>query len=626
MLRAVEGMEAEVWVIDNCSTDGSRQYFEGRFPGVGFIYNTENTGFARANNQALEHCSGRYILFLNPDTLVPEDCFRKSADFLDQHPDAGALGVRMIDGSGRFLKESKRAFPSPLTSFFKLVGLARLFPASSLFARYHLGHLDEHTNHEVDVLAGAFMMVRKEITDRIGCFDEQFFMYGEDVDLSFRIQKAGYKNYYFAGSTIVHFKGESTRKGSLNYVRLFYKAMSIFVRKHYGGSKAGIFNFFIQAAILMRALVSAIGQFIRRIGLPVIDAGFIFLSFWLMKAFWNTYIKTDVVYPMQLIWIAFPLFTLIYLITAYFAGLYDRFYKQSELNRSTLIATITLLALYSMLPEQYRFSRGIILFGALLSYVFISLLRWLLVNWGFIEWRQENGEKRQTVIAGSAGAFHTVSELMQKAGLHERIIGRIGVDENEEAALGHFSQLPALAESLPVQEIIFCQGDTLSYQQILEQMPLLPQRIKLKFHAAGSLSIVGSNSKDSAGETLSPEKEFRLARPANLRLKRLADLGLSLVFLLSFPVHFFTVKKPFRFLGQAFQVLVGRKTWVGYAGDGLRLPRLKPGVLATNGSLNSEKGQLSLESRQMLDYWYARDYEAITDLRLVGRAYRRLGN
>src|SRR5690606_17226107 len=135
------------------------------------------------------------------------------------HTDAGALGVKMLDGAGNFLKESKRSFPSPLTSLFKLFGLARLFPGSKVFAKYHLGHLDENSNHEVDVLAGAFIMARKEVLDKVGGFDEKFFMYGEDVDLSFRIQQACYKNYYFAGTEIIHFKGESTKKGSLNYVR-----------------------------------------------------------------------------------------------------------------------------------------------------------------------------------------------------------------------------------------------------------------------------------------------------------------------------------------------------------------------------------------------------------------------
>ena len=283
-------MQAEIIVIDNNSSDNSIEYLQPRFPAVKFIANKENVGFAKACNQGLKLAKGKYILFLNPDTIIPEDCFQKSIAFLESKPGAGALGIKMLDGSGRFLKESKRSFPSPMTSLFKLSGLSKLFPHSRIFSKYHLGHLDENKDHEIDVLAGAFMMVKKEVLDKTGGFDEVFFMYGEDVDLSYRIQKTlcaetngNYKNYYFAGSTIIHFKGESTRRGSMNYVRMFYNAMSIFVRKHYGGTKAGFFNFLCSPGIWIRAFMAGFSRFIQRVGLPLIDAGLILLSFWINK-------------------------------------------------------------------------------------------------------------------------------------------------------------------------------------------------------------------------------------------------------------------------------------------------------------------------------------------------------
>ncbi len=258
----MEYIKGEIIVVDNHSTDGSFEFFENKFPQVKFIWNKTNCGFAKANNQALKMANGEYILFLNPDTIVPEDCFEKCISFIKTKNNDCALGIKMIDGKGRFLKESKRAFPSPVTSFFKLSGLSKKFPNSKIFSKYHLGHLDENENHEVNVLAGAFMMIPKKILDITGGFDEDFFMYGEDIDLSYRIQNAGFKNYYFADSTIIHFKGESTRKGSLNYVIVFYKAMSIFVKKHYG-KRAGLFSFFIHIAIIMRASVSAISRLLK---------------------------------------------------------------------------------------------------------------------------------------------------------------------------------------------------------------------------------------------------------------------------------------------------------------------------------------------------------------------------
>lgn len=263
VMKAAAGFRYEILVIDNASTDGSREYLENRFPQVSFTWNKINLGFAKANNMALAKAGGEFILFLNPDTILPEDCFLKCLAFMDHNPGTGALGLRMLDGSGRFLKESKRGFPTPLAALYKLTGLSTLFPKSPVFSHYHMGHLDPEKNHETDVLAGAFMLIRKSVLDQTGGFDEAFFMYGEDIDLSYRIRKAGFKNMYFSETPMIHFKGESTRKGTLNYVRLFYGAMAIFARKHYGSMSAGIFSFFIQAAIWARAFVSALAQLFR---------------------------------------------------------------------------------------------------------------------------------------------------------------------------------------------------------------------------------------------------------------------------------------------------------------------------------------------------------------------------
>jgi GT2 family glycosyltransferase len=263
VIKAMKNMEGEIIVVDNNSTDGSYEFFQNKFQQVNFVWNKTNSGFAKANNKALKMVKGQYVLFLNPDTIVPEDCFEKCISFIKSKNNECALGIKMIDGDGNFLKESKRAFPSPLTSFYKLSGLSKLFPHSKIFAKYHLGYLRENENHEVEVLAGAFMMIPKKILDITGSFDEDFFMYGEDIDLSYRIQKAGFKNYYFAKTCIIHFKGESTKKGSLNYVKVFYKAMSIFVKKHYGSNESGLFRFFIHMAIFLRAAIAAVSRLLK---------------------------------------------------------------------------------------------------------------------------------------------------------------------------------------------------------------------------------------------------------------------------------------------------------------------------------------------------------------------------
>jgi N-acetylglucosaminyl-diphospho-decaprenol L-rhamnosyltransferase len=261
-LRAGSLPGTEVFVVDNHSSDGSAEWLPARFPRVQFIVNEENRGFGAANNQALLKAKGKYILFLNPDTILPEDGLSLPISFLESTPGSGAAGVRMVDGSGRFLKESRRGFPSPWVAFCKLSGLTAIFSHSSLFAKYYLGHLSENETHPAPVLSGACLFVRKEALERTGGFDERFFMYAEDIDLSYRIEQAGFTNYYIAGTTILHFKGESTPKDA-RHTRLFYKAMSQFRRKHAEGAGSAIINSLLDTAIWGRAALTSVANIFR---------------------------------------------------------------------------------------------------------------------------------------------------------------------------------------------------------------------------------------------------------------------------------------------------------------------------------------------------------------------------
>jgi GT2 family glycosyltransferase len=623
VIKAVKNIDAEVFVVDNNSTDGSADFFTGKFPQVNFIWNKENGGFAKANNQALAIAKGAYILFLNPDTIVPEDCFEKCIDFFKQHNDAGALGIKMVDGAGKFLKESKRAFPSPLTSLFKLCGLARLFPQSKIFGRYHLGHLPTDKTASVDVLAGAFMMIPKAILNTVGGFDERFFMYGEDVDLSYRIQKAGHKNYYYANSSIIHFKGESTKKGSINYVRLFYNAMVLFVKKHYKGSRAGVFTFLIQLAIWFRAGLTLVGKLLKKMGLPILDAGIILMSFWIIKLLWSHYVRQDVNYSPQMLTIAFPVFTCIFLIAAFFSGLYDSGYKQTQLNRSVFFASLVLMSGYALLPENYRFSRGILVFGIILSFALMSIIRWLFVHWKIIKTDNEDDEHRQTVVVADENGFENVKQLMQHAGMQERVLGRVNnTDGFSPAVLGGLSQLPHLIKMYPVKEVIFCEGG-LSFKSIIEWLPVLPKNVRYKFHANYSSGIVGSDSKDISGEYVAPDKKYVIGLPVNRRNKIFTDIVVALFFLAVFPLHFFTQKNPLQFFKNLFSVLFQSKTWVGYAAASKALPALKPGILTTT-SLPASMNTLPIESLIVADEWYAAGYSAAADMQKIWRGYKNL--
>ena len=188
-VKAMRGIEGEIYVVDNHSVDNSVAMVKAKFPQVNLIENQDNVGFARANNQAIRISTGEYVLLLNPDTLVEEDTFEKCIRFMDETPDCGGLGVKMVDGQGRFLPESKRGIPYPSSSFYKLFGLSKLFPKSKKFGAYHATYIGEDETHEVEVLAGAYMMMRRSVLDEVGLLDEDYFMYGEDIDLSYRILK-----------------------------------------------------------------------------------------------------------------------------------------------------------------------------------------------------------------------------------------------------------------------------------------------------------------------------------------------------------------------------------------------------------------------------------------------------
>ncbi|MDQ6762920.1 MAG: glycosyltransferase family 2 protein [Bacteroidota bacterium] len=622
LLEAFKNIKGEIIVVDNNSNDGSRDFFRNKFPCIHFIWNEENEGFAKANNKALKMASGDYILFLNPDTIVPEDCLEKCISFIKSRDDAIALGIKMIDGSGKFLKESKRAFPSPMTSLYKLSGLARLFPGSRTFAKYHLGYLNKNKNHEVDVLAGAFIMVPKKILNDVGSFDENFFMYGEDVDLSYRIQKAGYKNFYFAESCIIHFKGESTKKGSLNYVRMFYKAMSVFVQKHYGGTKAGLFSFFMQTAIYLRAGLAAIAQFLRWVGMKFIDAAIILMSFWIVKILWSTFVKQEVNYSSNMLLIAFPVFTALFLTASYFAGLYDNGYKQSRLNKSTVTAILVILSVYSLLPESLRFSRGILLFGSILAFILMSLVRVLLLKWKIIEGSMERDQINETVIAGTEKEFDQVYALLENAGFHQRILGRIEPGGNDEKwALGNIANLNILIRRYPVKEIIFCKDSALSYKKIIDAIMKLPHHVRIKIYTGCTNTLIGSENSHTSGKFLSGDSQYLLSNPVNRRSKTLIAFFLALFFLLTFPVHFMIKKRPFIFFKNVLNILFLKKTWIGYALQEKDLPLLKEGILTSTG-LPAYLNTLSQKSLRTTDEHYAKNFNYINDLKLILANYK----
>ncbi len=256
--RALDGIDSEVFVVDNHSSDGSIEYLKPRFPKVIFIESNHNLGFARANNMAIRQAEGQYVLLLNPDPFVGEQTIKQAIEFMDQHPKAGGAGVKMFNTDGTKALESRRGLPTPLTSFYKMCGLCSKFPESRRFGKYYMGYLSWDKPERIDIISGAFCLMRKEALDKAGHLDEDFFMYGEDIDLSYRLLKAGYDNWYLP-LPILHYKGESTHKSSFRYVHVFYQAMLIFFKKHYGHMRLWV-TLPIKAAIYVRSAMALVSM------------------------------------------------------------------------------------------------------------------------------------------------------------------------------------------------------------------------------------------------------------------------------------------------------------------------------------------------------------------------------
>ena len=265
VLIASENIDCEIFVVDNNSEDGSIEMITSEFPVVKLIINNVNAGFSSANNQAIKKAAGRFVLLLNPDTVVENDTFSKCIDFMNKRPDAGAMGIRMINGEGRFLPESKRALPTPGIAFFKSFGFSFLFPESRFLNRYYLPQTDNHETSLTEVISGAFMFIRREVLNKSGLLDEDFFMYGEDIDLSYRLLQTGYKNYYFPEVQIVHFKGRSTEKNSFKDILYFYKAMRIYVNKRAAEGNYVSLRFLIIVAVFFREGLALANRFLRLI-------------------------------------------------------------------------------------------------------------------------------------------------------------------------------------------------------------------------------------------------------------------------------------------------------------------------------------------------------------------------
>lgn len=623
--RAITTIETEVWVVDNASVDSSVAMVKDKFPWVKLIESKDNLGFSKGNNLAIHQCNGQYILLLNPDTVVEEDTFSKCIDYMDAHTDVGGLGVKMLDGEGHFLRESKRALPTPEVSLYKIIGLTSLFPKSERFAKYYLGHLSSEETHDIEILSGAFMFMRKSVLDKVGVLDEAFFMYGEDIDLSYRIIKGGFKNVYYPETRIIHYKGESTKKGSINYVLIFYQAMIIFANKHFSVRNAKLYHIIINLAIYFRAGVAILSRFIRKMIIPALDILMMIAILYLVKNGYENF--SDKTYQSELINTAFISYSLIWVLSIYFSGGYDLPLKFKNIVKGLAIGTIIILSIYALLPEDLRFSRAIIVLGSMAVLIGLILSRLLYSLLKINGYSLLGSKVKRFAIVGSQEETNRVSKIIRQTNRGDFSITLVSpeVDFNSSVFVGPVDQLNEIVTIYKINELIFC-AKNLSSQLIISSMSLLDPGTKCKIAPPESLYIIGSNSIESSSDLYMLDVNA-INRVNNKRTKRSIDILFSLFFVLFLPIMILIVKIPGHFLRNIFQVIFAKKSWVGYAKSNsntlLHLPKIKPGVLSPVSAFPQNNDPAFVTKMNII---YAKDYRASIDIRIVFKGFRQLGN
>ncbi len=628
--KASSNFDCEVFVVDNNSVDGSVNMVREKFPEVIIIDNHENLGFSKANNQAIRKSKGKYVLLLNPDTVVEDDTFEKVITFMDKHPDAGGLGVKMVDGKGKFLPESKRGLPTPIVAFYKIFGLSKLFPNSKTFGQYHLSYLDENQTNKVEILPGAFMMLRKTTLNKIGLLDETYFMYGEDIDLSYRIIKGGYKNYYFPETRIIHYKGESTKKSSINYVLMFYNAMVVFAKSHFSQKNARLFSILINFAIYFRAFLSIVKRVTDKISLPVFDAIIIYVGIYFIQNYWahSMVFEDGGNYPTEFLAIVLPAYIIAWLTSVYLSGGYDKPINLFKIFRGLFGGTIAILVVYSLLDESMRFSRAVILLGALWGYIAMTGSRLIFNLLKFKGFKIGEPVNKRYLVIGDKVEAERVTKLLTTIETQPAFIGLVSTTpNNDNTFIGSIDQLKEIVGIYKINEIIFC-AKSLSSSTIIDKMSNLSlQDVDYKIAPPESLSLIGSNSINTAGDLYTMEINS-ISKYTNKRNKRFLDFSISLLLLPAIPVLLFFVQQPIGLIRNTFLVLAARKTWVGYCNTKSnkinKLPSIKKGVVNPANALNVLN--LKDDTLNRLNLLYARDYKIKNDLDIIFKGFRYLGS
>lgn len=611
-MLSCEGLEFEIIVVDNQSSDGSDAYLRSiESTQSQIILNDQNIGYGKAMNQGIESAKGTYILLLNPDAILTKESIAKSLEILRKNNECGAVGVRMMDGNGAFLKESKRGYPTLSASFYKITGISNLFPESEVFAQYHLGHLKETNNYEVEVLTGAYLMSRTDLIKELGGFDPRYFMYGEDIDLSVAITSAGYYNYYLGETSIIHFKGESTKRDSVQSTYHFYNSMLLFVKKYH--SSNWLYLGLLSIAISMAGLFAWIKNNLLSKLKVILRSGIYLVLFYQVSRVWGNYNFGNSDYLE---------YTNHYILIVVYAGIIALGYYMAKtkngLIKNLLLAIGTILIFYSLLPLAWRTSRAVIVLGGL-SIILVEVL-WAIRESlkVFNTWRFWNVRRKGILLGRYQECKGLLSQLrLENAIDYAGIIGYEIVDQDD--SLSNFEHLEGYLMKNDI-DIMTMHMESLSMEQIMTTISKFGSSYQYLLYSQETNTIIDSPDSQSQGTVSLVEISWGIDKSENKLLKRITDIGLSICFLFLTPILIWFIKKWNGWFVNIFNSLIGKVTWVGYnpKDKGLHaLPRLKPSVVSISHNFATAHSD---------NVAYARDYTFMRDIMMIFNRFASLGD
>jgi len=631
--KAGEKINYEIIIVDNASDDGSVEFLREKFPDVKLIVNEKNLGFSKANNIGLKQAKGKYLLLLNPDTIVQEDTFEKMINFFKATPGAGMAGCKILNPDGTLQLACRRSFPGPWTSFCKVTGLSSLFPNSRLFAKYNLTYLDENETYEVDAISGSFMMVTRDAFEKVGYLDEQFFMYGEDLDWCYRMQKAGFKVFYVHTTTIIHYKGESTRRSSIDETKIFYNAMHLFVKKHLATSF--IVEMILRMAIAVREFFAFWGR--RKLIVVSVILDFIFFNaalfageelYGVISDEWRGFHE----YHLLLI---YTIPALIHVFVASLTGVYKRDSISVLKTIASVFISFFVLSSLTFFFKQYAYSRAVVILTYIILFLLLVLWRTVTKLIFKIGIDRPDVEKKILIVGLNDFVLQIADKLKSKKTDIYSVAGLIGLSNKDVGkkigdleVLGSTDNLLKVIKEKNIKEVIF-SPEELSYNQMMAIVARC-QKENVEFKLVGSDLdfLVGKTSISILEDIPLIQINYNISNPLLKFIKTMFDYALALfVLFFIYPLIYFiskvsNKKSDFRnFILGVPQIIKGEASFVGPRQPG-NDENLYLGKIGLTGLWYTEDA--SEADYEKLDIFYAKNQNIWLDLEILGKTLNKM--